>query len=91
MRCWRAGGTEWQAATCTQVFVFLPPECHGVCQGAVRTAAHRQPEAVHPDPVLAAREQRQRTLRHPLHEGRVSLPRASGDHAGRAEKGPGSV
>lgn len=76
---------------CAQVFLFLPPERHGVRQRAVRAPAHREPEAVHPDPVLAACEQREHALCYPLHEGRVSLPRASGDHARRAEKGPGCI
>lgn len=64
-----------------QVFLFLPPERHGVRQRAVRAPAHCEPEAVHPDPVLAAGEQREHALRYPLHEGCVSLPRASGYHA----------
>lgn len=64
-----------------QVFLFLPPERHGGRQRAVRAPAHREPEAVHPDPVLAAGEQREHALRGPLHEGCVSLPGASGYHA----------
>lgn len=86
----QAGSRDW-VATCAPVFLFLPPECHGVHQGAVRAAAHCEPEAVHPDPVLTASEQRQHTLRHPLHEGCISLPRASGEHAWCAEEGPGGI
>lgn len=67
------------------------PERHGVGEGAVWAAAHRQPQAVHPDPVLTPRQQRQRALGGPLHEGHLPVPGASGDRARRAEKGPGSV
>lgn len=76
--------------TCCSVCV-PSPERHGVGEGAVWAAAHRQPQAVHPDPVLTPRQQRQRALGGPVHEGHLSLPGASGDRARRAEKGPGSV